>query len=48
LNDKTEHEATIEEGAKSQFDVFAQGELLFSKEREGRFPEHPEIIELLG
>ena len=30
--------ASIAEGAKSQFDVLADGELVFSKQREGRFP----------
>jgi selenoprotein W-related protein len=48
LNDQTEHEAEIEEGAKSQYDVLADGELIFSKQQEGRFPEHAEIRALLG
>jgi predicted Rdx family selenoprotein len=43
LNAETEHDAEIEEGAKSQYDVFANGELIFSKQQEGRFPEHAEI-----
>jgi selT/selW/selH-like putative selenoprotein len=45
LND--EHEAEIEEGAKGQFDVLADGEVIFSKQREGRFPEHSEIRDRL-
>jgi predicted Rdx family selenoprotein len=36
--------ATIVAGAKSQFDVLDDGELLFSKQREGRFPEEDEIL----
>ena len=40
------HDATIVEGAKSQFDVVADDELLFSKLREGRFPEEDEILAL--
>ena len=48
MNAETEHDAEIEEGAKSQYDVLANGELIFSKEHEGRFPEHSEIRELLG
>lgn len=40
-------EATPVEGAKSQFDVLADGRLLFSKQREGRFPEHDEVLDLL-
>ena len=40
--------ASIAEGLKSQFDVFADGELVFSKQQTGRFPEETEILELLG
>ena len=40
--------ASIVEGAKSQYDVLADGELVFSKQREGRFPEENEVLELLG
>ena len=39
--------ATIAEGLKSQFDVFADGELVFSKQQTGRFPEESEILELV-
>lgn len=35
------------EGAKSQFDVVADGEVVFSKQREGRFPEEDEVVALL-
>jgi predicted Rdx family selenoprotein len=48
LNAETEHEAEIEEGGKGQFDVLAEGALIFSKQQEGRFPEDSEIRELLG
>lgn len=34
-------------GARSQFDVLADGALLFSKQAKGRFPEHSEILALL-
>jgi hypothetical protein len=34
-------------GEKSQFDVLNGGELVFSKQREGRFPEHDEILAAL-
>jgi predicted Rdx family selenoprotein len=37
------HDAAAIEGAKSQFDVVADGRLIFSKQREGRFPEEGEI-----
>jgi selT/selW/selH-like putative selenoprotein len=48
LNAETEHETEIEEGAKGQFDVLSDGDLVFSKQQEGRFPEHAELRELLG
>jgi predicted Rdx family selenoprotein len=31
----------------SQFDVVADGELVFSKQRVGRFPEEGEVLELV-
>ena len=42
------HEAEAVEGQKSQYDVVADGRLLFSKQNEGRFPEEDEILRLLG
>jgi predicted Rdx family selenoprotein len=41
------HEASAIEGEKSQYDVVADGELVFSKQREGRFPEDDEVVGLL-
>jgi len=35
------------EGEKSQFDVVADGRLVFSKQREGRFPDRGEILAAL-
>jgi hypothetical protein len=35
-------------GKPGQFDVLRDGELLFSKQSEGRFPEPDEILEQLG
>jgi len=40
--------ASVVEGAQSQFDVIADGELVFSKQREGRFPEEAEVVALLA
>jgi len=37
------HVASAEEGAKGQYDVFADEELIFSKQEEGRFPDTAEI-----
>lgn len=41
------HVAEMERGEKSQYDVFADGELIFSKQREGRWPELAEILHAL-
>ncbi len=35
-------------GEKSQFDVLADGQLIFSKQSAGRFPERDEILAQLG
>jgi predicted Rdx family selenoprotein len=40
-------DATIAEGLKSQFDVLADGALVFSKQQQGRFPEDDEILALV-
>jgi hypothetical protein len=42
------HEASAIEGEKSQYDVVGDGKLVFSKQREGRFPEDDEVVALLG
>ena len=42
------YDASALEGAKSQYDVVAGGTLVFSKQREGRFPEEDEILGLLA
>jgi len=46
LNAETEHEAEIEAGDKGQFEVFVDGESVFSKQQAGRFPDHAEIRKL--
>lgn len=43
----TEHSAEMEAGDQSQFDVLVDGELMFSKQQSGRFPELPEILAAL-
>jgi predicted Rdx family selenoprotein len=48
LNESTAHQAEAVSGKKSQFDVVADGNLIFSKQKEGRFPEHDEIIRALS
>jgi hypothetical protein len=42
------HDAEPIEGEKSQYDVVADGALLFSKQQIGRFPEDGEVVELLA
>ena len=44
----TAHTAEMQEGAKSQFDVMIDDRLVFSKERERRFPELAEILTALS
>jgi predicted Rdx family selenoprotein len=42
------HDASATEGEHSQYDVVADGTLVFSKQREGRFPEEDEIVAALA
>jgi len=48
LKERTTHDAEAVSGQKSQFDIVADGKLVFSKQREGRWPETDEIIQSLG
>jgi hypothetical protein len=48
LNESTAHNAEAVSGEKSQFDVVADGRLIFSKQQAGRFPQHDEIIRALS
>jgi Rdx family len=41
-------DATPREGAKSQYDVVIDGETIFSKQSEGRWPEDGEVLSLLN
>jgi predicted Rdx family selenoprotein len=38
------HDAEMVEGEQSQFDVVADGEVVFSKGQAGRFPEIAELV----
>ena len=40
-------DARAVKGAKSQFDVLSDGALVYSKQREGRFPNPGEVLALL-
>jgi len=48
LNESTAHDAEAMSGEKSQFDVVADGQVIFSKQKQGRFPEPDEIIRALS
>lgn len=41
---RTAHTATIREGGRGQFDVLADGRVVFSKQRARRFPEPAEVL----
>jgi predicted Rdx family selenoprotein len=43
----TEHSAEMVGGEHSQFDIFVDDALVFSKQREGRWPELMEILAAL-
>jgi selT/selW/selH-like putative selenoprotein len=40
-------DSRIEAGTVGQFDVLVDGRLVFSKHKEGRFPEHDEVLRAL-
>ena len=48
ITEKLEIPASAVPGSTGQFDVVADGRVLFSKHAEGRFPEHGEILAQLG
>jgi predicted Rdx family selenoprotein len=43
----TGHDAEMAEGEKSQFDVLIDGDLAFSKQRDGRYPELADLLAAL-
>jgi predicted Rdx family selenoprotein len=43
LNERAGVDARIAPGKESQFDVLVDGQLVFSKHREGRYPDADEI-----
>ena len=47
IKQATGADAHIEPGKPGQFDVIADGKLLFSKHKENRFPEHDEVLHAL-
>jgi selT/selW/selH-like putative selenoprotein len=48
IADELDVEATVTPGGRGQFDVVADGALVFSKQQRGRFPEEGEIVRLLA
>jgi selT/selW/selH-like putative selenoprotein len=47
LKDEFQVEPELVKGGSGIFDVVADGELVFSKDTEGRFPENAEIVKAL-
>jgi Rdx family len=41
-------DANATQGEKSQYDVVADGQVVFSKQQQGRFPEPNEILAALA
>ena len=41
------HIAEMQPGEKSQFDVVADGDLVWSKQRDGRFPELHDLLDTI-
>jgi selenoprotein W-related protein len=47
LKDAFDVDAELIEGEKGVFDVTVDGQLMFSKHTEGRFPDEQEIVDAL-
>jgi selT/selW/selH-like putative selenoprotein len=47
ITDRTDAEVELRIGKVGQFDVIADGQLVFSKQREGRFPDPDEVLDAL-
>lgn len=47
IQDRTGAQVELESGKVGQFDVLADGKLVFSKQEVGRFPEHDEVLDAL-
>ena len=47
IHEQTGFEVETNPGATGQFDVFKDGDLIYSKKEAGRFPEEHEIISAL-
>jgi selT/selW/selH-like putative selenoprotein len=47
IRERTGFEAETVPGRTGQFDVLADGDLIFSKADTGRFPEEDEVLRLL-
>ncbi len=47
IREETGVDSELVKGGGGVFDVFVDGELIFSKKSEGRFPDHGEILRQL-
>jgi selenoprotein W-related protein len=48
IEDRLHIKPDLIEGSGGVFEVTADGKLIFSKKKEGRFPEHDEILKTLA
>ena len=48
INGKLGIKSKLIEGSHGIFDVVVDGDLIFSKDNEDRFPEHDEILDVLN
>lgn len=48
VEDRFHIKPKLVEGSGGVFDVAVDGKLIFSKKKEGRFPEHDEILKSLA
>lgn len=48
IKQQTGVDALLERGGGGQFDVLVDGQILFSKHKEGRFPDEAEILARLA
>jgi len=47
IEQETGHRVTLVPGGRGEFTVVADGNVLWDKHAEGRFPEHDEVLDKL-
>ncbi len=48
IEDAFDTKSKLTIGKPGQFDVIVDGKLVFSKQNEGRFPEHQEVLDAVS